>query len=47
LSTLKHGIHWVRLLYTVLFLLGLQLPLAMVMATTTVLKEDRTMRLAR
>jgi len=41
------GLAWVRLLYVVLILLGIQLPIAMISAIGTVLRDDRDSPLAR
>jgi SNF family Na+-dependent transporter len=47
LSTLPGGIAWVRLLYSTLLLIGIQLPLAVVTAILAILKDDRASTAAR
>ena len=47
LATLPNGIAWVRLLYSVFILLGIQFPMAIVTAIVTVIREDRTSGIAR
>ena len=47
LAVLPNGIAWVRLLYSVFILLGIQFPMAIVTAIVTVIREDRTSGIAR
>jgi SNF family Na+-dependent transporter len=47
LSTLPRGVAWVRLLYSTLLLIGIQLPLAIVTAILAILRDDRVSNVAR
>ena len=47
LATLPQGAIWVRLVYTVVVLLGLQFPTAIVTAIVTVIRDDRTSTVSR
>ena len=47
LATLPQGAIWVRLVYTVVVLLGLQFPTAIVTAICAVIRDDRTSAVAR